>query len=227
MELVEPTATNIKKEKNTKDLKESLQILQTWFSPLFPVGSFSYSHGLEAMINDNLSKSKEDILEYLKCILKYGSGKNDIILIKYAYQGEEINDLALSLCPTKERKIESIEMGNAFRKVLEDSWNYKIQENTAYPVSVGKAAKYFKIPLNLTIISYLQSFASNLINVCIKHIPIGQKVGQDCIIQMYDLIREIENESKNLELEDLGGVCFNSDIYSIKHENLKTRIYKT
>ena len=227
MELVEPTATNTKKEKNTKDLKESLQILQTWFSPLFPVGSFSYSHGLEAMINDNLIKSKEDILEYLKCILKYGSGKNDIILIKYAYQGEEINDLALSLCPTKERKIESIEMGNAFRKVLEDSWNYKIQENTAYPVSVGKAAKYFKIPLNLTIISYLQSFASNLINVCIKHIPIGQKVGQDCIIQMYDLIREIENESKNLELEDLGGVCFNSDIYSIKHENLKTRIYKT
>ena len=227
MELVEPTATNIKKEKNTKDLKESLQILQTWFSPLFPVGSFSYSHGLEAMINDNLIKSKEDILEYLKCILKYGSGKNDIILIKYAYQGEEINDLALSLCPTKERKIESIEMGNAFRKVLEDSWNYKIQENTAYPVSVGKAAKYFKIPLNLTIISYLQSFASNLINVCIKHIPIGQKVGQDCIIQMYDLIREIENESKNLELEDLGGVCFNSDIYSIKHENLKSLIYKT
>ena len=227
MELVEPTATNTKKEKNTKDLKESLQILQTWFSPLFPVGSFSYSHGLEAMINDNLIKSKEDILEYLKCILKYGSGKNDIILIKYAYQGEEINDLALSLCPTKERKIESIEMGNSFRKVLEDSWNYKIQENTAYPVSVGKAAKYFKIPLNLTIISYLQSFASNLINVCIKHIPIGQKAGQDCIIQMYDLIREIENESKNLELEDLGGVCFNNDIYSIKHENLKTRIYKT
>ena len=227
MELVEPTAINTKKNNSRKDLKESLQILQTWFSPSFPIGSFSYSHGLEAMINDNLIKSKEDILEYLKCILKYGSGKNDIILIKYAYQGEEINDLALSLCPTKERKIESIEMGNAFRKVLEDSWNYKIQENTAYPVSVGKAAKYFKIPLNLTIISYLQSFASNLINVCIKHIPIGQKVGQDCIIQMYDLMREIENESKNLELEDLGGVCFNSDIYSIKHENLKTRIYKT
>ena len=226
MELVEPIAINTKL-KNKKDLKESLQILQTWFSPSFPVGSFSYSHGLEAMINDNLIKSKEDILDYLKCILKYGTGKNDVILMKYTYQGEQINELALSLCPSKERKIESIEMGNAFRKVLEDSWNYKIQENTAYPVSVGKAAKYFKIPLNLTIISYLQSFASNLINVCIKHIPIGQKVGQDCIIQMYDLIREIENESKNLELEDLGGVCFNSDIYSIKHENLKTRIYKT
>ena len=179
MELVEPIAINTKKNNSKKDLKESLQILQTWFSPSFPVGSFSYSHGLEAMINDDLIKSKEDILDYLKSVLKHGTGKNDIILIKHSYLGEELNELALSLCPTKERKIECIEMGNAFRKVLGDSWNYKIPENTAYPISVGKAAKHFNIPLNLTIISYLQSFASNLINVCVKHIPIGQKVGQD------------------------------------------------
>ena len=59
MELVEPIAINTKL-KNKKDLKESLQILQTWFSPSFPIGSFSYSHGLEAMINDNVIKSKED-----------------------------------------------------------------------------------------------------------------------------------------------------------------------
>ena len=58
MELVEPIAINTK-IKSKKDLKESLQILQTWFSPSFPVGSFSYSHGLEAMINDNFIKSKE------------------------------------------------------------------------------------------------------------------------------------------------------------------------
>ena len=109
MELVEPIAINTK-IKSKKDLKESLQILQTWFSPSFPVGSFSYSHGLEAMINDNFIKSKEDILDYLKCILKYGTGKNDVILMKYTYQGKELNELALSLCPSKERKIESIEI---------------------------------------------------------------------------------------------------------------------
>ena len=118
-------------------------------------------------------------------------------------------------------------MGNAFRKVLADSWDFKILENTAYPIAVAKAAKHFYIPLNLTLVSYLQSFVSNLINVCIKHIPIGQKIGQDCIIKTYELIRELEKESQNLNLEDLGGICFNSDIYSIKHENLKTRIYKT
>ena len=90
MELVEPIAINTKL-KNKKDLKESLQILQTWFSPSFPVGSFSYSHGLEAMINDKVIKSKEDILDYIKYILKYRTGKNDVILMKYTYQGEELS----------------------------------------------------------------------------------------------------------------------------------------
>ena len=60
----------------------------------------------------------------------------------------------------------------------------------------------------------------------LQHYPL-QKIGQDCIIKTYELIREIEKENQNLNLEDLGGICFNSDIYSIKHENLKTRIYKT
>ena len=223
MGLAEPIVINIK----NRDLKEVLQILQTWFSPLFPIGGYSFSHGLESMINENLIKSKNDILDYLDCLIKYGSFKNDSILIKYSYSGEELNDLALSLCASKERRIETIEMGNSFRKVLKDSWGYNIKENTAYPIIVGKAAKHFKLPLDLTLISYLQAVASNLINVCIKHIPIGQKIGQDCTIKVFKLIRDMQHQNEKYSLNDLGGICFNSDIHSIRHESIKTRIYKT
>ena len=75
MGLAEPILINIKK----RDLKETLQILQTWFSPLFPIGGYSFSHGLEAMINDNLIKTENDILDHLNCLIKYGSFKNDLI----------------------------------------------------------------------------------------------------------------------------------------------------
>ena len=104
MELEEPIAINTK-IKSKKDLKEALQILQTWFSPSFPVGSFSYSHGLEAMINDNLIKSKEDILDYLKCILKYGTGKNDVIgySSKCKKCGEETNGLKCPKCESAKK----------------------------------------------------------------------------------------------------------------------------
>ena len=227
MELEEPIATNINKRKLTHHLEQSLQILQTWFSPSFPIGSYSFSHGLEALIDDKLISNKQDILDYLNCILFYGTCKNDIILIKYAYQGNDLNDFAFSLCPSKERKIESLEMGNAFRKILKDSWDYELPINTAYPICIGKAANHFQIPLNLTMISFLQSFISNLVNVCVKHIPIGQKIGQDCIVNSLKLVKKIVKISNKYSLDDIGGICFNSDIYSIKHERLLTRVYKT
>ena len=36
-----------------KKIKDPLQILQIWFSSSFPIGSYAYSHGLEALIDGN------------------------------------------------------------------------------------------------------------------------------------------------------------------------------
>ena len=33
-------------------LKDPYQILQIWFSSSFPIGSYAYSHGLEALIDE-------------------------------------------------------------------------------------------------------------------------------------------------------------------------------
>ena len=141
------------------------------------------------MINNNLIKTENDILDHLNCLIRFGSFKNDSILIKYSYNGEELNDLALSLCASKERKIETLEMGNSFRKVLKDSWDYTVDENTAYPIIIGKAAKYFKFTFRFNINIIPAIYFTNLINVCVKHIPVGQKVGQNCTVKTYKLIK--------------------------------------
>ena len=65
MDSEEPIVTNINKKKLSENVEQSLQILQTWFSPSFPIGSFSFSHGLEALIEDKLITNKHDILDYL------------------------------------------------------------------------------------------------------------------------------------------------------------------
>ena len=42
-------------------IKDPLQILQIWFSSSFPVGSYAYSHGLEAIIDNKLINNKNDV----------------------------------------------------------------------------------------------------------------------------------------------------------------------
>ena len=116
-------------------------------------------------------------------IIFNGSCKNDVIFIKYTYQGLELNDYIMALCASKERKIETLALGNAFAKILKDSWQFEISDNVAYPIAVAKAGINFNISLQNLSLFYIQSFISNLINICVKHIPLGQKIGQDCLLK--------------------------------------------
>ena len=38
--------------------KDPLQILQIWFSSSFPIGSYAYSHGIEALIDEKKITNK-------------------------------------------------------------------------------------------------------------------------------------------------------------------------
>ena len=210
-----------------KKIKDPLQILQIWFSSSFPVGSYAYSHGLEALIDDDKIKNRDDVREYLEALLFYGSLRNDYIFLKSVYVGEEINDLILASASSKERHTEMIDMGNSFRKIMKDSWELVLEENTSFVYCIGKAALHFNIKFDDLIKFYLQSYISNLINVCVKHIPMSQKDGQILNVNFIDQIQKFLDQSYQLTLKDIGTSFFIGDIFAIKHENLDSRIYLT
>ena len=210
-----------------KKIKDPLQILQIWFSSSFPVGSYAYSHGLEALIDDDNIKNRDDVREYLEALLFYGSLRNDYIFLKSVYMGEEINDLILASASSKERHTEMIDMGNSFRKIMKDSWELVLEENTSFVYCISKAALHFNIKFDDLIKFYLQSYISNLINVCVKHIPMSQKDGQILNVNFIDQIQKFLDQSYQLTLKDIGTSFFIGDIFAIKHENLDSRIYLT
>ena len=220
---VEHIVINIKMKKS----KDPHQILQIWFSSSFPIGSYAYSHGLEALIDDKKINNKDDVKEFLDALLFYGTLKNDYIFMKSIYKGEEINQLILASASSKERQIEMIDMGNSFRKIMKDSWELSLPENTSFIYCLAKAGLYFNIKFDDLIKFYLQSFISNLINVCVKHIPMSQKDGQSLNVIFINQIQEFLTHSDKLTLKDIGTTFFIGDIYAIKHENLYSRIYLT
>ena len=220
---VEHIATNIKMKK----FKDPHQILQIWFSSSFPIGSYAYSHGLEALIDDKKIKNNNDVKEFLDALLFYGTLRNDYIFIKSIYKGDEINELILASASSKERQIEMIDMGNSFRKIMKDSWELSLPENTSFIYCLAKAGLHFDIKFDDLIKFYLQSFISNLINVCVKHIPMSQKDGQSLNVIYINQIQEFLTYSDKLTLKDIGSTFFIGDIFAIKHENLDSRIYLT
>ena len=206
------------------DIKQN-QILQIWFSSSFPIGSFAYSHGLEAMIDNKHIKDEKDILKCIDVLTNHGTLKNDFIYIKETYRGYELNNIVLANTASKERYLETISLGKSFSKILKETWSFDLEPNLSYPICIGKAGLYFKIPFDKLITFYFQSFISNLINICVKHIPLGQKIGQDCLLKSTSIAENFFKKSKKLNLKDIGGITFNLDLHSIHHEKLTSRIY--
>ena len=216
--------TNIELKKPCFDYH---QLLLSWFSPSFPVGSFNFSHGLEAAIEYEFVYHRISLEEWIRHLILNGAGKIDSILLTKAYNGEEVNELAFALCPSKERWIETSNLGKAFCKNINENWGYKVDTNLAYPVAIGKAGSYFKIPLEKLLTAFLQSFVSNLINVGIKHIPLGQSEGQKILINFLPVIEKQANIHKIAKVSNLGSSAFLSDLSSMYHETLNNRIYQT
>ena len=65
------------------NIKDPLQILQIWFSASFPVGSYAYSHGLEALIDNKLIKNKTFLrgfgVEIFNIFIRVNSSSSKII----------------------------------------------------------------------------------------------------------------------------------------------------
>lgn len=213
--------------KNTKNKFDYHQILFSWFSPNFPIGSFNFSHGLEAAVEMKFIHDSFTLENWISNLITDGSGKTDVILLSNAYRGKNINELALALCPSKERWIESIKLGKSFSKNIRDNWSYNIEDDLAFPVALGKAGSFFSIPLDQLLIIFLQSFVSNLITFGMKHIPLGQSAGQKILINLIPVIQAQSMKYKNYDIKDIGSSAFISDLASMYHENLKNRIYQT
>ena len=51
-----------------------------WLSPAFPVGSFSYSHGLETAVHSVWVTDADSLREWLADLIEHGSAWNDAVL---------------------------------------------------------------------------------------------------------------------------------------------------
>ena len=210
------------------DNKRDMMILQAWFSPAFPTGAFSYSHGVETAIQDGLITDGQSLQSWIATLLRHGSGRTDLLFIKAAYEGEqEANALCLALCASKERLQETAELGQAFSRVANSIYQTDLPNGLAYPVAVGMAARAEDLDLTMTLQGYLQAFAANLISVGVRAIPIGQQAGQHCLVGLYPVIEEVSEDAAEASLDEVGSAALLSDVMAMKHETSSPRIYRT
>jgi len=209
----------------------SLLTLAQWLSPAFPVGGFSYSHGLEWAVDVGDIRDADGFLDWLRAVLSDGAGRNDAILLVAGYHAEtnalpEIDALARALAPSRERLIETSNQGAAFARTTRAIWPLSVPDLT-YPVAVGAAARAMGLPLAEVLVFYLHGFASNLTSAAIRLIPLGQTDGQAVLAAVAPLCADIAAQAQIQTIDDLGASTFMADIASMKHETQYSRLFQS
>lgn len=220
--------------------------LLTWLSPSFPVGAYSFSHGLEWAVEDGTVRSAADLRVWIGDVLVHGGGRTDAILFAHGWWAARAGDgaavaalveLAAAFQPSRERQVETLAQGRAFLATIAKSWPsarldsllsaLPADEPVAYPLAVAFAAACQDVPLEEALPAYLHAFASNLVSAGLRAVPLGQTEGQQAIAALTPMVESVAAEALTASLDDLGGAALRADIASMRHETQYTRLFRS
>lgn len=205
-------------------------LLFTWMSPAFPTGAFAYSHGLEWAIETGMVSTGEELKNWIADLLTRGSGWNDAVLFARCWEDDaaEINALALALATSRERHLETAQIGRAFRIAAGVFATPALaEEEIAYPVAAGSACAAMGIDKGQALLAWLQGFAATLTSVAVRLVPIGQTAGLEVLRDLAPVIVATAERAARATLDDLGAITMGADIAAMKHEIQHSRVFRT
>lgn len=212
--------------------------LLVWLSPAFPVGGFAFSHGLEAAVEAGWVSDARTLRAWLDDLLAHGSMRQDALLLGAAWHAvtandtvalEHANELALALCASRERRLETTTMGNAFLTTLRACWPAAapdaLTEDAAYPVALGAASALQGLARPDTIAAFLVAAVGHLVSAALRLSVIGQTDGQRATAGVLPAVRALAAASPGFN--ELGACAFRSDLAALQHETQYSRLFRS
>jgi urease accessory protein len=220
-----------------------LSRLMIWLSPAYPVGAFSYSHGLEWTVEVGKVRDAATLSDWIEDLLHHGAARSDAILLAETWRAVTAHDaraladaveLAAALAPSAERRLETLAQGAAFLAATRAVWpNPRLDrlaaqaQEIAYPVAVGACAAAHGLPLEPTAHAFIQAFAANLVSAGVRLVPLGQTDGLRVLARLEPLIPPLLSCALGCRLDDIGAAAVMADVASMRHETQYTRLFRS
>lgn len=225
----------------------ALYRLLTWLSPGYPLGAFSYSHGLEHAVEAGLVRDAAGLEAYAAAALAYGAARVDAALLAAAWEAaqrddlaalEELADLGVAWRGSAELGLESTAQGAAFLRTTIAASPHSLLDALAsrrevsgapmpLPVALGAAAAVHGVPMTQTATAFLHAFAAGLVSAGVRLVPLGQTDGQRVLAALESIIHGAAAEAGGTPLDEVGTAAPVIDWCSMRHETQHTRLFRS
>jgi urease accessory protein len=221
--------------------------LLAWLSPAFPVGAFSYAHGLETAVEQGLVTDRAGLIAYVRAVLERGGGAVDAALFAATYRAVRVGDrvrladvveLAAAWRGTAELAAESTNQGRAFLATVRAAWPHAVLDELdglcrgldcvpAAPVAVAATCAAHGIGVEPALAAYLHALAANLVSAGLRLIPLGQTDGQRVVTALEPTVLRATAAGLVADLDRLAVGAPVIDLLSMAHETQHTRLFSS
>jgi urease accessory protein len=213
-------------------------------SPALPVGAYSYSEGLEVLVDRQLIPNAEELQLWLTESLTIGSicVETGILLRAHrCWQEGDFsgivywNDRLSAMRESSELQQQNWQMGRSLLKLLGDiqpqlisiELEAAIGKNWNFATAFAIAAIGNQIDERTAAIGYLYSWASNLVNAGVKLIPLGQTAGQKIMMNLGSSIELTVDRMLNVPDDELFCCSWGLALASMNHETQYSRLFRS
>ncbi len=229
-----------------------LRLLQL-ASPALPVGAFSYSEGLEALVDAGRIRDAAALQSWLTQELRLGAMRVEAAVLVRGYgavQRQDGPDLLRwnrwlsALREAEELRSQSWQMGRSLLRLWSDlepngaidagdwAWAGPVltvlqRENCNGAIAFSLVAAHWQIELRAAVLGYLHSWATNLVSAGVKLIPLGQTAGQRLLLHLHPVIESAADAALALPDAELGSCGWGLALASMVHETQYSRLFRS
>lgn len=218
-----------------------LQLLQL-ASPALPVGAFSYSEGLEVLVQTGQLTNAAELQHWLTQELHSSAIRVEAGVLARCYACVRAEDWVglqrwnhwlSAFRETEEIRLQSWQMGRSLQRLLltlEPATHLPLSrcgEECNFATAFAIAAATWQIDETLTLLAYLHSWTTNLVNAAVKLVPLGQTQGQQVLLQLYPALEETAAQVQLQLADDLFSSGWGLAIASMHHKTLYSRLFRS
>jgi urease accessory protein len=212
-------------------------------SPALPVGGFSYSEGIESAADAGWVRDETSANLWICDQLNLSLSRGDLSILAQALSAwrefdkarlVRLNNWILWTRESSETRLQVEQMGRSLAEwiknqevVDQERLDFLITLPPTWPLSFSLALAPFEVEAKDCLLAYAFSWAENIVQACIKTVPLGQKSGQRILASLREKIPQAVDNALALGDNERQTFTPGLAILCANHETQYSRLFRS
>ena len=201
-------------------------------SPALPVGAFSYSEGLEVLVQRGLLLDGAGVRVWLEAELQRGTLVLEAaslpgLLVAEAAELRERDSWLLALREAAELRAQQRQMGASLLGLLADLGFNPPALNLAWPAAFALAGRALEVGATELVEAYLYGWVANQLSAALRLVPLGPTEAQRLQLGLAPLIAKRALELEGADPDQLWSGGVGAGLAQLRHVELYSRLFRS